>query len=287
MVYPESDPCTVTGIEVVEDGTKRRIPVRLDDIVIVTLGSTSAGAALGTNVSSPPNLSVNWEDRMFRDWRLWQKLAQVSPKFGNPTNFLCQGLQSTVESFTTTFDGPDFMVLYERLTHDRPGTGAKVSLTESNWSITISVPHQPVFPGQPQNTNIICGYALSPLEEGNYVKKSMYECSGEEILIEVLSYLDFPIESILPSSKTIPCGMPLGTAPFLSRYDWNRPKVIPQHTTNLACIGQFVEIPDDVTSSMEYSVRGAQIAVAELMGLPRKSEKIQKNILLEVLDLIL
>lgn len=68
--YPESDPCTATGIDVVEDGTKRRIPVCLDDIVIVTLGSTSAGTALGTNVSSPPNLSVNWKDRMFRDWRL-------------------------------------------------------------------------------------------------------------------------------------------------------------------------------------------------------------------------
>lgn len=81
--------------------------------------------------------------------------------------------------------------------------------------------------------------------------------------------------------------MSLGTAPFLSRYDWNRPKVIPQHTTNLACIGQFVEIADDVTSSMKYSVHGAQVAVAELIGLPRNSEKIKKNILLEVLDLVL
>lgn len=125
-------------------------------------------------------------------------------EFGNHTNFLCQGLPSTVESFTTTFDGPDFMVLYERLTHDRPGTGAKVSLTESNWSITISNPHQRVFPDQPPNINIICGYALSPLEEGNYVRKSMYECFGEDILIEVLSYLNFPNRNHLTQLKNHP-----------------------------------------------------------------------------------
>ena len=179
------------------------------------------------------------------------------------------------------------MKLYEGLTHDRPGTGALVSLTESNWSITLSIPHQPIFPSQSNDTNIICGYASNPLNEGNYVKKPMYECSGKEILIEVLSYLKFPIQSILSASKTIPCGMPLGTAPFLSRTDWSRPHVIPDHTGNIACIGQFAEINDDTTLTMEYSVRGAQIAVTELMGLPRKPEMTKKSVLFEILDLMI
>jgi oleate hydratase len=286
-VYPESDPTTVTGIELLEDGAEYWIRVDPTDIVIATLGSTTAGAGLGTNNSSPPDLSLNWEDRMVRDWRLWQKLAQISPKFGDPTNFLSQNLRSTIETFTTTFEGPEFMLLYEKLTHDRPGTGAMLSLSESNWSITLSIPHQPVFSGQSHNTNIICGYALSPINEGNHVKKPMYECCGEEILIEVLSYLKFPIEPIVATSKTIPCGMPLGTAPFLSRHHRNRPSVIPQHTSNIACVGQFVEIIDDTTLTMEYSVRGAQIAVTELMGLPRKPEKVRKSLLLEIFDLMI
>lgn len=285
--YPESDPATVTRIELLKDGAEQWIQVDPTDIVIVTLGSTTAGAVLGTNTSSPPSLSVSWEEQMDRDWRLWQKLSQVSPKFGDPAQFLSQTLRAIVETFTTTFQGPEFMELYEGLAHDRPGTGALVSLAESNWSITISIPHQPVFPNQSNDTNIIYGYALSPTSQGNYVKKLMYECCGEEILIEVLSHLKFPIETILPTSKTIPCGTPLGTAPFLSRNSQSRPHIIPQHTSNLACVGQFVEIKDDTTLAMEYSVRGAQMSVSALMGLPQTPSRIRKNLLLEIFDLMI
>lgn len=178
------------------------------------------------------------------------------------------------------------MKLYERLAQDRPGTGALVSLADSNWSITISLPHQPVFADQGKDTNIICGYALSPNQTGHYVRKPMYECCGEEILIEVLSDMGFPTEPILASSKTVPCGTPLGTAPLLSRSVWDRPKVIPQHASNIAFIGQFVEIADDTTLTMEYSVRGAEIAVSGLMGLPRKQENVEKSLLLELFDLM-
>lgn len=284
---PEDDPTTVTSIDLFEDGAENWIKMDTDDIVIATLGSTSAGAVLGTNDRSPPNLSLDCEADMVRDWRLWQKLAEKSPKFGNPANFLSQGLRSTIETFTTTFQGPEFMRLYEQLAHDRPGTGALVSLNDSNWSITIAIPHQPVFSSQSNDTNIICGYASSPTKSGNYVRKPMYECCGEEILIEILTYLNFPIEPILASSKTIPCGMPLGTAPFLSRRDGDRPHVIPQHTSNIACVGQFVHIIDDTTLTMEYSVRGAQIAVSELMGLPQTPQRVRKSLLLELFDMMI
>ena len=39
---------------------------------------------------------------------------------------------------------------------------------------------------------------------------------------------------------------------------------------NLAFISQFVEIPDDVVFTVEYSVRAAQMAVYELLGIDRK-----------------
>lgn len=286
-VCPTADPAIVTSIKLDQNGLEHTVNIDLTDIVIATLGSTSAGASLGTNLSSPPNLSLNWENEISRDWRLWQRLSQDSPKFGNPDNFLSQCLSSTVETFTTTFQGPDFMVLYEKLTHDRPGTGAIITLAESNWAISLSVPRQPVFPNQSRSTNIMCGYALRPVNEGEFVKKPMYKCSGQEILIEVLSYLEFPIEPILSTSKTIPCGMPFGTAPLLSRHEGDRPQVIPQHTTNIACVGQFVDIPDDTTLAMEYSVRGAQIAVAELMGLPKHPADVGKSLLLEVLHLMI
>lgn len=77
---------------------------------------------------------------MAQDWRLWQSLAQKSLKFGDPTNFLSKCLQLTVEAFTTIFWSSEFMVLYEKLSHDRLDTAAQVSLTESNCLITLSVP---------------------------------------------------------------------------------------------------------------------------------------------------
>ena len=37
----------------------------------------------------------------------------------------------------------------------------------------------------------------------------------------------------------------------------------------MAFVGQFVEIPEDVVFTVEYSVRGAQMAVFKLMGLKK------------------
>lgn len=73
---------------------------------------------------------------------------------------------------------------------------------------------------------------------------------------------------------------------LLTRVLHDRPNVIPHNTTNVAFIGQYVEIPDDTTFSVEYSVRGAQIAVSRLMGLGQGAPKISKNIPLEIFHLL-
>jgi oleate hydratase len=44
----------------------------------------------------------------------------------------------------------------------------------------------------------------------------------------------------------------------------------PGGSKNLAFISQFVEIPDDVVFTVEYSVRAAQMAVYELLGIDRE-----------------
>lgn len=64
--------------------------------------------------------------------------------------------------------------------------------------------------------------------------------------------------------------MPLIGSPFLTRKKGDRPKVIPDGSKNLGLMGQFVEIEREVTFTMEYSVRSAQLAVYGLMGLDKK-----------------
>ena len=97
-------------------------------------------------------------------------------------------------------------------------------------------------------------------------------------MTELLWHLGFPSESILNNSITVPCVMPRRTASLLPRACGDRPNVIPEGMTNLAVIGQFVEIPDETNVSMDYGVRGAQLAVTQLMGLHEQLENTRKRL---------
>lgn len=285
-LYPASDPTTISEIVVLENEKEMLITVDPVDIVIVTLGSLSTGKQTGSNAEPPQPYSLSSDTLKHGEWGLWQKLSNESSKFGNPLNFLSRLDESKIETFTTTLHDSDFMEHYAGLTHDKPGTGALLTVLESPWGLNISVSHQPVFATQPKSVHVVWGYGLHPEKKGKFVQKPMEICSGEEIFFELLSLLGFPVDSLLPSSITIPCIMPLGTSMLLSRTKNDRPRVLPHETTNIAFIGQFVEIPDDTTYSFEYSVRGAQMAVCGLLNLGHSPKKIKKNRLLEVFGLL-
>jgi len=282
--YPASDPTTISEIVMLEDGKERLITVDPSDIVIVTLGSLTTGMEIGSNQKAPEAVSA----KVLTDgeWALWKQLAEKSLKFGDPFNFYTRVDETKVETFTATFRESDFMKYYARLTKDKPGTGSLLTVLGSPWGLNVSVPHQPVFATQPDTVDVIWGYGLHPEKTGTYVKKPMEQCSGAEILLELLSHMKFPTDPLLPLATTIPCLLPLGTSTLLTRTHHDRPSVIPHNTTNVAFIGQYVEIPDDTTFSVEYSVRGAQMAVSNLMGLPKGPPKISKNVLLEVFQLV-
>ena len=107
----------------------------------------------------------------------------------------------------------------------------------------------------------------------------MAECTGKEILEEVLGHLRFDEDraAIIAASTVIPCMMPYITSQFLVRKSGDRPNVVPDGSTNLAFIGQFAELPDDVVFTVEYSIRSAQIAVSSFLGLDRKPTPMYKG----------
>jgi oleate hydratase len=70
-------------------------------------------------------------------------------------------------------------------------------------------------------------------------------------------------------ANCIPCRMPYITSMFMPRARSDRPAPVPSGSRNLAFVSQFVEIPSDVVFTVEYSVRAAQMAVYELMGIAR------------------
>jgi oleate hydratase len=49
-----------------------------------------------------------------------------------------------------------------------------------------------------------------------------------------------------------------------------RGHLVPRNSKNLALVSQFVEIPDDVVFTVEYSVRAAQMAVYQLLEINRE-----------------
>jgi oleate hydratase len=59
-------------------------------------------------------------------------------------------------------------------------------------------------------------------------------------------------------------------AQFQPRKMKDRPYVVPKNSTNFAMVSQFVEIPEDMVFTEEYSVRAARIAVYTLMKYKEK-----------------
>ena len=70
--------------------------------------------------------------------------------------------------------------------------------------------------------------------------------------------------------------MPYIDALFQPRAKTDRPAVVPEGSTNLALISQFVEIPEDMVFTEEYSVRAARSAVYTLLGLDKKVAPVAK-----------
>ncbi|KAB8206643.1 67 kDa myosin-cross-reactive antigen like family protein [Aspergillus parasiticus SU-1] len=260
-----------------EDEPDHKIVLGQNDIVFVSVGSVMSGTTTGSN-TEPPSLELMEIDKdLDENWLLWLELSTKNPKFGNAYNFCTRMSESRLESFTVTLKDPEFFNRFCKLTDNQPGTAAFVTLKDSSWIISLNIPQQPLFPDQPGDVQVLWGYALCPEAQGDYVKKPMLSCSGEEIMTEILHHLQFPVETILKSSITIPCVVPRMTATLLPRGSGDRPQVVPEGMENLALIGQFVDIPDEVVVSMDYGVRGAQMAVRRLMGLDIEGKKSKRS----------
>ncbi len=265
----------VARISFERDGEAGEIAVSKGDYVLVTLGSMTEASSLGS-MDTAPVLNGKASGGA---WTLWETIAKNQPEFGRASNFDDHIDQSKWVSFTTTMHGADFLRIVRDLTGNVPGEGGLITFADLNWLASIVIPHQPHFIGQPADVSVLWGYGLSVGAPGNFVKKAMAECTGREIMTEVLGHLRIEAEAskILATSICIPCMMPFITSQFLPRTKGDRPQVIPKGSKNLGFIGQYCELPDDVVFTVEYSIRSAQTAVYALLGLSREPPAIYKG----------
>jgi oleate hydratase len=258
-------PFIATGIRCLRHGKNEVIAVNDGDLVFVQNGSMTDASSLGSMTRAPGTLTKIDSG----GWSLWEKLAQGRPEFGNPAAFNSCIAQSCWESFTVTLAKPAFFDQMLRFTGNRPGIGGLVTFKDSNWLMSIVLACQPHFPNQPAGVEVFWGYALFPDRVGNFVPKPMAESNGAEILRELCGHLRFDPETV-ESANCIPCRMPYITSMFMPRLPGDRPLPVPRNSRNLAFVSQFVEIAGDTVFTVEYSVRAAQMAVYELLGIDRE-----------------
>lgn len=262
----------VTGLQCQRAGASDVITVNDGDLVFFQNGSMTDASSLGSMTSAPERLTKADSG----GWTLWEKLAEGRPHFGNPAAFNNSIAQSNWESFTVTLKNPEFFDMMNQLSGNEAGTGGLVTFKDSNWMMSIVLAHQPHFISQPADVQVFWGYSLFPDRIGNFVAKSMSECNGAEILQELCGHLRFDLE-VVASANCIPCTMPYITSMFMPRLQSDRPLPVPVGSKNFAFISQFVEIPDDVVFTVEYSVRAAQMAVYQLLGIDREVPPVTRH----------
>ncbi len=266
---------TATRLHYTQAEQQHTIELTEQDLVFVTNGSMTADTSYGSKDTVP----VLKTEKTGSAWTLWQRLAVKADDFGHPSAFDLDITRTKWESFTVTADDSTFFDLLEAFSGSEAGKGGLVTIKDSNWLLTVVLNHQPHFHQQPKDVWVWWGYGLFPDRPGNYVRKPMSECTGAEIVTELLAHLRFSDSTvhILETSRIVTAMMPYITSQFMPRTGTDRPKVIPKGARNLAFIGQYCEIPDDVVFTVEYSVRSAQTAVFGLLDLDRKVSPFYKG----------
>ncbi|TPG33286.1 oleate hydratase [Flavobacterium pectinovorum] len=267
----------VKGIMTVQDGKEVEIPIEKDDFVIVTTSSMTEDTFYGDNTKAPI-VEINKSDSGQSDgWKLWKNLAAKSEVFGKPEKFCGDIKKSSWESATLTCKPSAFIEKVKELSVNDPYsgktvTGGIITITDSNWLMSFTCNRQPHFPTQPDDVLVIWVYALFMDKDGDYIKKTMPQCTGNEILAELCYHLGIidQLDNVVENTIVRSSFMPYITSMFMPRAKGDRPRVIPEGCTNLGLVGQFVETNNDIVFTMESSVRTARLAVYGLLNLNKQ-----------------
>lgn len=269
---------TVTGIHVKVGDKDQMIDVGDKDVVFALTGSMTEGTAYGDMDHAPHLERGRTDPGPDSDWALWKNLAQKSPVFGKPQKFYGDIDRSMWESATLTCKPSPLVERLKELSVNDPYsgktvTGGIITFTDSNWVMSVTCNRQPHFPDQPGDVLVLWVYALLMDKPGNKVAKTMPECTGREILIELCHHLGIPedqVEAVVANTKVRLALMPYITAMFMPRAAGDRPHVVPEGCTNLALMGQFVETSNDIIFTMDSSIRTARVGVYTLLGLRKQ-----------------
>ena len=263
-----------------QGGEQKTLALTDDDLVFITNGCCTDTSCYGDQKHAP-DLS-NVRDCRGESWDLWKNIAAQAEhgEYGNPDNF-CGDFEATNWMSATVATSNEEIIsrIMDICKRDpRAGkvtTGGIVTVKDSteNWYLSWTINRQPQFRAQDKDTVLVWLYALNTNREGNYVKKAMRDCTGEEVCREWLYHIGVPTNRIEELAKdacnTTTCFMPFINAFFQPRKESDRPLVVPHGAVNFAFIGQFAETPRDTIFTTEYSIRTGMESVYTLLNVDR------------------
>jgi len=276
VVIEKKDGKKIARQIIYSDGkTEKSIPLTENDLVFVTNGCCTDSTAYGDQNHAPV---INVKDGEGESWRLWKNIAKQDASFGHPEKF-CSDIKATKwESATITTLDEAILPYIKKICKRDPlsgkvTTGGIITVKDSDWLLSWTINRQPQFREQPKGQVCVWVYSLYGEKNGNYVKKPMEQCTGEEICEEWLYHIGVPENAIKELAEkhanTVPTMLPYITAFFMPRTAGDRPKVVPEGCVNLAFLGQFADTPRDTVFTTEYSIRTGMEAVYTLLDIDR------------------
>ena len=264
----------------VRDGKTQTIDLIEDDLVFITNGCCTDTSCYGDQTHAPDLSKI--KNGAGESWDLWKNIAKQAThgEYGNPDKF-CSNVDATnwMSATIATSDEEIIQKIIGVCKRDpRSGkvtTSGIVTVKDSteNWYLSWTINRQPQFKSQDKNMVLVWVYSLNTNRPGNYVKKAMRDCTGEEVAQEWLYHIGVSEDKIKDYAKnrchTTTCFMPYINAFFQPRKEEDRPLVVPHGAVNFAFVGQFAETPRDTIFTTEYSIRTGMEAVYTLLNVDR------------------
>ncbi len=257
------------------EGREENIDLTENDLVFYTNGSNVENSTYGSQTKAT---GMDTEIHEGGSFSLWRKIAAQDPSFGRPDKFCTDPEDSNWVSATVNTLDEKILPYIQRICKRDPlsgkvVTGGIVTVKDSAWLLSWTINRQPQYRNQPKGQVLVWLYGMFSDRPGNYVKKTMRECTGMEICEEWLYHLGVPVDQIEElaknSANTVPVMMPFASAYFQPRQAGDRPAVVPEGCVNFAFIGNFAETPRDTVFTTEYSIRTAMEAVYTLLDVDR------------------
>lgn len=245
------------AVHYTDNGVRKTVYLNEGDICIMPTDEMAECETYGSfNESAPKGFS--------EPYKLWERLAEKNAAFKNPSALFADNDDNMSEEFTVTLSNRLLPELIDRVSCGALGRDGVIVLDNSAWKMTICAVPQSHFKDMDEETAVIWGTASRFDVIGEKSGKAMTDCSGAEILYELISCLNLE-EAWDDIRETV-----VNVIPCHRRYDKSylmpvesKLEIVPTGISNFAVSGEFSD-GDGSVFTEEYAVTTARTAAYRL-----------------------